>query len=369
LAKNKKKKKKRGFFISFLKFISTLFALGLILIFAAIGLFMYFNSPVLHVDSAPFLSEISGLSLAEDGGFYIDVRRGESSQSVGIRLERAGLIRNRYFWNMLCRLEKEHIKTGTYKIDESLSQLAILRILVSGRQILYRVTIPEGVTLRRAAIILEEAGICSTEDFLAAANDPAIINHYRIPNSSMEGYLFPDTYMLPKEYPAGQIVRKMADNFFGKLESISPALKTLNPQELNRIVILASIVEREYRVSEEAPLMAGVFYNRLRINMALQSCATVEYVITEILGRPHPSVLYNVDLEIRSPFNTYQRTGLPPSPISAPGMIALRAAVYPEESNYFYFRLIDPTSGRHYFSRTYDEHIRAGQLLLKPTWR
>jgi UPF0755 protein len=140
---------------------------------------------------------------------------------------------------------------------------------------------------------------------------------------------------------------------------------SLSPEELNRRVILASIVEREYRVDEEAPLMAGVFFNRLEIGMALQSCATVEYVITEIQGRPHPRVLYDRDTEIQDPYNTYNRPGLPPGPIAAPGMAALRAAFNPAPSDYLYFRLVNPDEGRHYFSKTFDEHIRAGALYLK----
>ena len=361
--------KKRGGFFIFVRILSVLIAFCIILIPLLLFFVLHLNSPVQPIESSYILQEIDGISLAEDGFYYIEVRRGESAQSAGRRLERAGLIRNRYFWNLLCRLEKEHIKAGTYKIEMPASQLAILRILISGRQILHRVTIPEGVTLRKTARILENEGICSYNDFLAAATDPAIINHYRIPNASMEGYLFPDTYLFPKEFPASRVVTTMADNFFGKLYSISPTLANMNMQDLNRIVILASIVEREYRVSEEAPVMAGVFANRIRINMALQSCATVEYIITEIQGKPHPSVLLYQDLEIRNPYNTYMYMGLPPGPISAPGQVALRAAVYPETTNFLYFRLTDPASGRHYFSRTHDEHIRAGQLLTKPSWQ
>jgi UPF0755 protein len=139
----------------------------------------------------------------------------------------------------------------------------------------------------------------------------------------------------------------------------------MSGSELNRRIIIASIVEREYRVDEEAPLMAGVFYNRLDIGMALQSCATVEYIITEIQGRPHPDVLYTRDIEIRDPYNTYIRPGLPPGPISAPGAVALAAAFQPASSNYLYFRLIDPEAGRHYFSQTLDDHIKAGLLYVK----
>ncbi|MDR2542750.1 MAG: endolytic transglycosylase MltG [Treponema sp.] len=360
---------KNNILISFVKIISVLLILTIILALASLGLFIYFNSPA-DFNNTVIVSEIDGITLADDGSFYIEVRRGESSRSVGRRLERAGLIRNRYFWDLLCRFENEHIKVGTYNISEPKTQLAILRLLIAGRQILYRVTIPEGVTLKRTARILQDAGICSLDDFLLAASDLAIIRDYNIPSTalSMEGYLFPDTYMFPKDFPAHMVVKTMADNFFNKLYEISPSLINMSANELNAIVIMASIVEREYRVQDEAPLMAGIFFNRLRINMRLESCATIEYVITEILGRPHPTRILNVDLEIRSPYNTYMFQGLPPGPISAPGIVALRAAVYPQTTNYLFFRLIDPVTGKHHFSRTYDEHIRAGELLTKPVW-
>jgi UPF0755 protein len=360
-----KENKKQNIFFTLIKFFCVLLAFVLIIIPVFLGIVMYFNSPVQTDLLSNITTEVDGIRRAQDGAYYIEIRRGESAQSVGMRLERAGLIRNRYFWNLLCRWENEHIKTGMYRLEVPISQIAIHQILVSGRQVLHRITIPEGVTLKKTARLLEEAGICSAEDFLSAARDPAITSQYRIPNESMEGYLFPDTYLFPADYPAQQVVKTMADNFYSRIESIDPSVTGLSPQELNEKVILASIVEREYRVNDEAPLMAGVFYNRLRINMALQSCATVEYIITEIQNKPHPAVIYNQDLEIRDPYNTYIRAGLPPGPISAPGAVALRAALFPENTDYFYFRLTDASSGRHYFSKTHDEHIRAGQLITK----
>jgi UPF0755 protein len=357
------KRKKFNIFFVILKTISVFIAIALFVIPVCFGVVMYFNAPATGFN---LQGETDALRFADDGSVLIDVRRGESSQSVGLRLERAGLINSRYFWNFLCRLNSEHIKTGTYRLEIPATPIAIHRVLVSGREVLHKVTIPEGVTLKKTALILEEAGITTAEGFLAAARDRSIINHYSIPNDSMEGYLFPDTYFFPGDFPPDRVVRTMADNFFNKLEIISPSFGGMSMRELNERVIMASIVEREYRVADEAPVMAGVFFNRLRINMALQSCATVEYIITEILGRPHPRVLLFRDLEIRNPYNTYMYRGLPPGPISAPGVVALRAAMYPENTRYLYFRLTDPASGRHYFSRTYDEHIRAGQLLTKP---
>jgi len=362
----KQNKKKINIFYFIIKLFSTIIALFLIMVPVLIGVIMYFNAPVPpHKRSAVF-SQVDAIKQAEDGSYLIDIRKGESSQSVGIRLERTGLISNRYFWNIICRLDKSFIKTGEYKITMPASQIAIYKILISGQEVLHKVTIPEGVTLGKTAKLIEEAGICSEQDFLSAAKDKLVIGRYLIPNDSMEGYLFPDTYLFAAEYPAEKVITTMADNFFENLKNINPSILEMDPQELNEKIILASIIEREYRVDKEAPLMAGVFYNRLRINMALQSCATVEYIITEIQKRPHPSVLLFVDIEIDNPYNTYIRPGLPPGPISAPGITALKAAFYPDNTNYLYFRLEDVSSGRHYFSRTYDEHIKAGQLITKP---
>ncbi len=144
-----------------------------------------------------------------------------------------------------------------------------------------------------------------------------------------------------------------------------PESLSLDPGELHRRIILASVVEREYRLPEEAPRIAGVFWNRLKIGMALQSCATVVYIITEVQGKKHPEVLYNRDIEIQHPFNTYLHPGLPPAPIANPGLTALQAVFRPEPSRYLYFRLLDARTGRHYFSETLDEHIRAGSLAVK----
>ena len=355
--------KKINIFSRALKIFAGLIAFSLFLTIILLGIVMYLNAP--PQDKTLVFSEHDGIKIEEDGSYHVEVRRGESAQSVGMRLERAGIIKNRYFWQLICRFGNDVIKNGAYRLEAPASQIAIYRILVSGRQILHRITIPEGVTLKKAAGIFEEAGICTADDFLTAARDAAVINSYRIPGVSMEGYLFPDTYMFPAEYPADMVVKTLADNFFERIEIIYPSVLSMSSQELNEKVIMASIIEREYRVQEEAPVMAGVFYNRLSIGMALQSCATVEYIITEIQDKPHPAVILNRDLEIRDPYNTYIMPGLPPGPISAPGSVALDAAFSPEKTDFLYFRLDNSQSGRHYFSRTFDEHIRAGQLLPK----
>ncbi|MDR0315900.1 MAG: endolytic transglycosylase MltG [Treponema sp.] len=340
------------------------FLLGTVLLFTLLAL-----AAVIRFNSAPVAEpgadeEQDGIRI-ESNLAFLEVRKGESAQSVGLRLERAGLIRNRYFWYALCRFEKDFLKSGYYQLEIPASQMAIHRILVTGRQILRRVTIPEGFTLQKTARVFEDAGICQADDFLNVAQDQNTASRYRIPFATMEGYLFPDTYLFPPEYPAVKVVETLVNTFFSRIGEIDSRARDMDPNELGSMVIMASIVEREYRIDEEASLMAGVFFNRLGIGMALQSCATVEYVITEIQGRPHPEVLSTRDTEIRDPYNTYIRPGLPPGPICSPGATSLKAAFEPAPSDYLYFRLVEPSSGRHYFSRTFDDHIRAGLLYVK----
>ena len=350
------------------KILSIITAIGIVSCAVVLGTASYLNGPPEKIP----VPEEEAMRMEDGNTLFLEVRNGETAYSVGMRLENAGVIKSRYLWNSLFRINNDYIKAGAYRIDVPASQIAIRSLLVAGEQLLVRVTIPEGVTLKKIAQILEEEGICGAEEFLDASSNPGLLNAYHVPGQSMEGYLFPDTYLFNLAFPASRVVTAMADNFFKQLGKIAPAAavafgtgEAKSIAEINNRIIIASIVEREYRVPEEAALMAGVFNNRLKIGMGLQSCATVEYIITEIQGRPHPEILYNRDLEIRNPYNTYLWAGLPPGPISAPGETALRAAFNPSDTEYLYFRLMDPREGKHYFSRTLDDHIKAGALYTK----
>jgi UPF0755 protein len=293
-----------------------------------------------------------------------ETRHGETALGAGKRLHEAGLIRSFFYWRLLCRLHPDYIKAGVYALKSPSRASEILELLQHGRQLTVSVTVPEGLTISRIAKILEDAEVSSAEDFIEAAHDTKILARYNIERDSLEGYLFPDTYDFPIHYGAEKVVLAMTENFEKKILEISGG-KMPEPKELDQKVILASIIEREYRARDEAGEMAGVFYNRLGTGMRLQSCATVEYIITEIQGRPHPERLYNRDLEIRNPYNTYIVSGLPPGPISAPGRTALEAVFNPAQNDYLYFRLVEPEDGRHFFSKTYGEHLNAETLYLK----
>jgi UPF0755 protein len=334
---------------------------GCIFLLAALAVISLINlnaapSPGSFVDA-------EGVRIENDGAAVIEIQDGESSIAAGRRLFEAGIIKSVFFWNILSRFERGYIKAGVYQIDLSVSQSELYKILLKGRQKLFRLTVPEGATLRKTAAILENSGICTSASFMRAAEDRSLLDEYRVPGKTMEGYLYPDTYLFQANYPAELVVRKMADTFFGRLDELG--LDAYAPGELYEKVTLASIIEREYRAAEEAAVIAGVFKNRLESGMRLESCATVEYIITEIEGKPHPLRLFNRDIQIQNPYNTYIRAGLPPGPIAAPGATALKAAFAPENNDFLFFRVVDPVSGKHYFSKTFDEHIEAGELFVK----
>lgn len=290
------------------------------------------------------------------------VERGKSVRAITAELRNKGLIRSALYALILTRVNKNVLKAGTYKLSPKMNTAEILAWLESGREETIRVTIPEGLTLRKTAQYLEAAGVVQAQAFIASASDRSLLSEFGIPGPTAEGFLFPDTYFFPYGIEADEVVRLFVSTFFRKV-SVPDALKD-RPEELFGKVILASIIEREYQKASEAPLIASVFTNRLKIGMGLQSCATIVYIITEIEGKEHPSRLTVSDLAIPSDFNTYLWAGLPPAPISSPGLVALNAAFAPEKSPYLYFRLVDPDTGEHSFSRSLDEHVQIGRDIV-----
>ncbi|MDQ7796313.1 MAG: endolytic transglycosylase MltG [Spirochaetia bacterium] len=293
----------------------------------------------------------------------VKIKNGATLSSVSRDLRAANVIPSSKIFALYMRLAgaERAIKPGTYRFEPSLPPYEVARKLIRGDTIALKVMIPEGRTARQIAQILESQNIVDASTFLAAVNDPVLTEKLGIPAKSSEGYLFPDTYFFEPGSDAEQIVVQMVANFRAAMKKIAGEMQdTLNAQALYEKVILASMVEREYRVPEDAPLIASVFVNRLSKNMPLQSCATVVYVLTEHLGRPHPSIVYYNDLRVKDPYNTYLNRGLPPGPISNPGEVSLKAALFPSKTDFLYFRLDDSSSGKHRFSRTLQEHNEAG---------
>lgn len=288
----------------------------------------------------------------------IDVVQGTTIRSVSKELESRGIIRSADLLYLLARKNGSVVKSGTYTVNSAMTPSEILELLASGQQEYISVSIPEGFTVGQIGALLETKGIVSKEAFVSMTKDVFLLEKYGIPGPSFEGYLFPDTYYFNRGMDCESIISMMVDNFFKKIESID-GLKEKKPAELFYIVRLASVVEREYRVADEAPIIASVFTNRLNAGAGLYSCATVVYMLTEVLGRPHPDRVLTADTKIDNPYNTYVHAGLPPGAISNPGLIALRAAAHPAETDYWFFVVEDEAAGRHVFTENLEDHNQA----------
>ena len=309
----------------------------------------------------------SGPPRRAGGDELFSISRGESLAHISTRLQSGGFIRFAPLLDLIGKVRRTQsaFKAGYYRIPAGASTLAVHDLVVAGAQSLTRVTIPEGWTLSKIARRLEAEGICAAADFIEATRSPALLVEFGIQGKSLEGFLFQDTYMVPKTFPAATMAELMVKTFFDVTASIEPDWKQSPRGSMEDTVIMASIVEREYQVDEEAPVIASVFYNRLQRSIGLESCATLEYIITEIQQKAHPEYITIDDEKIDSPYNTYKWAGLPPGPISNPGRTALAAALHPARTDYLYFVLRDPQAGRHFFSRDLTEHNKAKYLYLK----
>jgi len=297
----------------------------------------------------------------------IKVPQGTTLREVGNVLQQNKLIKSSdllYFaarFNLFREDNPFYLKSGVYTVRSDMSLKEIYDLLQSGEQEYISVSIPEGLTISKIAQIVENKGICSAEDFKVSCSSSTLLDEYHIEADNFEGYLFPDTYFFTPDMKSDLVVKEMVQNFYRKISTIEQ-LNNADYQSLNKTVILASIIEREYRVESEAPLIASVFTNRLKYNIGLYSCATIEYIITELQGKEHPDRITYDDLKIDSPYNTYKWAGLPPGPISNPGLISLKAAANPAKTNYFYFVLTNSEVGSHTFSETFDQHKAAESI-------
>lgn len=307
----------------------------------------------------------------------IEIPYGMSLASVSNLLKEKNLIRNEKIFYYSARIPQFRkflfpkseisnfsLKSGVYYIKNNMEIPQILELLTSGRQEYIKISIPEGFTISKIAELLQENRICSKEDFVSLSKNNQLLEEYKIPAASCEGYLFPDTYFFTAGMTAETVITNMLDNFFEKIKMID-GLSEQDPEELFYTVRLASVVEREYRVKEEAPLIASVFKNRLARNIGLYSCATVVYILTEIQGLAHPERILIQDTKIDSPYNTYKYAGLPPGAISNPGFVALNACVNTPKTNYYYFQVADAQKGTHVFTTSFEEHIEKHNLVSK----
>jgi UPF0755 protein len=270
-----------------------------------------------------------------------------------------GVVTNPAWFKLLAKIRRveRSVHAGVYEFPAGASPWTVLSMLEHGRKAALRFTVPEGLTIQDvAALAAERLGI-RPDSFLAAARDSEAASELlgiRVP--SFEGFLRPETYLLPADVNARQLVRIMAEGFKAEWKPTWDArLDTLKMSKLD-LVTLASIVEGEARVDSERETIAGVYRNRLRIGMALQADPTVQYAISLKRGR-RKTRLFEKDYQVNSPYNTYLNPGLPPGPVNSPSRRSLEASLYPADVRYLYF--VAGPDGRHVFSRTYSEHLRA----------
>ncbi len=312
----------------------------------------------LYLDNAT-----SAVSSDKQADKSIEILSGSNTGDISRILKENNLIKNELVFKAYSKLSKKSskYKAGMYKFNESMNQEDISNELVKGGKLKTTVkfTIPEGFELKQIAERLDKSGLVNKDKFMALTSD---VDRFKseytflkdLPKqSTLEGYLYPSTYEIFEDATEEDIIKKMLDAF-GKVYTKDIELKAKQlGMDTNQIITLASIIEREAVLEKERYTMSGVFHNRLKVDMPLQSCATVQYALGE-----RKQVLSNKDVRIDSKYNTYINAGLPPAPISSPGVDSIKAAANPENIDYLFF-VRTGDDGSHTFSKTYNDHLKA----------
>lgn len=284
----------------------------------------------------------------------VSIPAGASFRAAADSLHAAGLVASPTLFGLYARLTggTRDIKAGTYGLHRGMGWSALVDALRRGQGLEQRLTIPEGWSLRQIVPALAKALGAPEDSVWAAVRDTALLHELDLPTPTLEGYLFPDTYVFAYGTSPRVAVREMVRRFQDVWQPAWDARLQQLAMSRNDIVTLASIIEQEARIPEERPVISAVYHNRLKDQMPLQADPTVQYA----LGTHHDRVTYK-DLEVPSPYNTYRHLGLPPGPIDSPGRASLEAALYPASVPYLYF--VADTDGHHEFRTTFREHKRA----------
>jgi UPF0755 protein len=300
-------------------------------------------------------SQVYDARRAGQGVALVDIPAGASVSEIGDILSRQGLIGSTLAFEIYVRANglANRLEAGHYRIRGGLSMAATLDLLTHAAGAQVRVTVPEGFTEKQIAQLMEKKGLFNATAFLDAANKGTYTQPYlagRPAGYGLEGYLFPDTYFLdPKATPA-EVISVLLEDFGTKVPADLRAHAADQHVTFAQAMVVASIVEREASFDKDRPYVAAVFYNRLAQGLPLQSDATVAYAKGQ-----STTVITEQDKALNSPFNTYLNTGLPPGPISNPGLPSIRAALMPASGWSYLFFLTDATGHAH-FSRTLDQH-------------
>lgn len=283
------------------------------------------------------------------------VKQGMAASEIAVALHSKGLIKSAPLFRALVLAQglDNSLQAGEYAFTKNMKPQQIITMLAKGEVAYRQFTIPEGFTIEQIAKLLEDKKFVSGAKFKEAARKYAPYDFMAGSENisyNAEGFLFPDTYRVSRGISEEELLRMLVDQFNVKL---SPEMRSRAAERglsVREVIILASLVEKEAQVEKDRPVIAGVFLNRIKKSMPLQSCATIQY----ILGYPKAELTIQ-DTEIPSPYNTYQNPSLPPGPIANPGIASINAVLYPAETEYLYF--VADKNGNHHFSKTYEEHL------------
>jgi UPF0755 protein len=294
-------------------------------------------------------------------GVFVDLPHGASSRTVARLLKQNGVIRSAFAFEVFARRHpKRRLQAGEYFFDRAISGHDVFWQIADGRIYEQPFTVREGETIFDIAHDLETQNLMTADEFLAAAQNPELIRDIAPHAKTLEGFLFPATYFLPRHPIPTDLTAEMVRKFKEEWQRVAPPESKRDTTGLEHgrpvvsVVTLASLVERETPRPEERPLVAGAFENRLRKNIPLQCDPTVIYALQD--AGQYKGTLTGADLHFPSPYNTYAHPGLPPGPIGNPGEASLRAALDPAKTDYLYF--VANTQGGHFFAATLAEHNR-----------
>jgi UPF0755 protein len=301
---------------------------------------------------------------SDQNATYVDIAPGTGTQAIAVQLERAGVLRSRFAFDLLRAVKGGTLIAGEYRFNHPAPATEVYARITRGDVYSIALTIPEGYNIFDIAQAVQSAGLGTRDAFLAAANSQTAMIADLAPHApSLEGYLFPDTYRFPRHVAPAEILAAMVKRFrheavqMGLPGSSDAGATSRHGANLNQIVILASLVEKEVSQDSERPLVAGVFENRLAHNMPLQTDPSVIYAA--LVEKRYRGTIYASDLQAGSPYNTYRHTGLPPGPICNPGVAALKAALAPASTDFLYF--VADAQGHSRFSATLKEHAQQVQ--------
>jgi UPF0755 protein len=305
----------------------------------------------------------------DENATYVDIAQGTGTRAIGEQLERAGVLRSRYAFDLLRLVKGGKLIAGEYRFNHPAAAGEVYARMVRGDVYTISLTIPEGYNIFDIAQAADAAGLGRREDFLAAErSETGLIADLEPGAASLEGFLFPDTYRFSRHATPAAMLAAMVRRFrqaAGQLGLNAGGAGAGEAGEIARTVTMASLVEKEVSQDAERPLVAGVFSNRLAKGMPLATDPSVIYAA--LLEDRYRGTIYESDLQSESPYNTYRHAGLPPGPICNPGMAALRAAMEPARTGYLYF--VADAQGHSVFSATLKEHaeqVQAYRRALNP---